>query len=98
MDIQQEILTELRGIRGDVTKLTASQAALTERVGNLIDKTDEHIEADDVMHISLEKRMDALETWRNRAAGVLMVVTLIGGALFAMTKDAIAGVISKLFH
>jgi len=76
------------------TKL--GQAVLAERVGNLIEKTDEHIERDRLVHAAHSKDIERLNVWKTELKTKIATYAAIAGffvsVVVSIGKEALAAV------
>lgn len=89
---QQDISNRdlLLAMHADIKVMIAGHATLTERVDNVADKIDTHIDDDKRKHEALDNRMKASENWRSRVMGMFVVIGAGVAFLSDLVKDAIA--------
>lgn len=89
---QQDISNRdlLLAMHADMKLLVSSSATLTERVNNVAQKIDDHIDDDKHKHEVVDKRLAAHDNWRSRVMGIVTVVGAALGFIGAVAKDAIA--------
>ena len=77
-------------------EVVTANAVLTERVQNLITKTDEHIDSDKETHEKQGKDISSLKDWRTsimaKVASYAAVAAFAWGVVFALGKEALASV------
>ena len=64
------------------------QAVLTERVGNLIEKTEEHIEADRQVHERHAKDIDKLKEWKTELKTKIATYAAVAGFFVMLIVEA----------
>jgi hypothetical protein len=93
------ILQAIRELDLKVDSLQVQGATVIERVGNLKETVEKHLEADAAIHKDQGERIGKLEHWRTAwvskagsvAAGVAVVISVVVGTVVAIIKDAFAG-------
>lgn len=82
--------------------LAVAQATMTERVGNLIEKVNTHLQDDEEIHEEHEGKIGALETWRTKLTTKIGTYAAIAAAVFTvlggLAEKAVAAAVTAIIH
>jgi len=104
MSEMQIVLDEIRALRGDVKANTdatqsvvTANAVLTERVGNLIDRVNEHIDEDEELHGDHTKKIAALDKWKTELKTKIATYAAVAGVFIAVAWDIGKEALARIF-